>query len=214
MRAYGSSKDIADQVAKMDAEDKAKGVSPDQYRSIAWGLKPSAAKTYKATYPDGTTAMLNAAEYFSVANLKKMEPDENLEYLENFSKSMIDDYGNLRSDIYRKLYEGKRDLKIDTGLGTDQSKQEYQKSMVEAKRLQEEQKAYAPFTPADTFGSSFVPGEKPRTSSVPAVNLPSPTVNKPMDFRNPNDLAKMNSSAPSGFEIDPVTGYLKLKTPK
>ena len=123
LRNNGSPDEIKAEVARLDAIDKANGVDPSQYQSVKMGYRPSDAPTMQAKYPDGTTKMLSAADYFSTANLKKLYPKASDAQIAQLGQS-IDENGNFRSDnslnLQQKLY-GDASVKDSTGLVQEKS---------------------------------------------------------------------------------------------
>ena len=85
MQNYGSSSDIK----KLDDEDAAKGLPRDQWRSVLWGLKPSQSFT----------------DSISAQTLKSKFPNLTDDQINDYRNQLIDENGNLRSNLYAKQYE-------------------------------------------------------------------------------------------------------------
>jgi hypothetical protein len=143
-----------------------------------------------------------------------------------YSKSVLDDYGNFRSELYQNLYAKKYDIMTE--------KQEYQRNQLYNQKQIEEKKAYAQFTGGDTPFSSFVPGSEELSADAAAAaskasEAASSNLDKPYTAIGPhvespsgqNSLGKSVSvSSPELYhtdakeetEIDPETGLLRKKS--
>lgn len=83
--------------------------------------------------------------WYSMENLKKLYPNSDEEYLERISRMYIDENGNMRSQLYRDLYSNRYELEED--------KRTYQETTLENKKLDEEEKAYLPYTMGNPLSS-------------------------------------------------------------
>mgnify|MGYP001598002374 CR=1 FL=1 len=92
-----SAAEIKEAIAKLNAEDAAAGKSPDQYRSVLWGLTPD-------------QATLNE---WSLANLKKAYPTYSDEQIQLIRDSFIDENGNYRSRFYQTAIGNKVNNRLD-----------------------------------------------------------------------------------------------------
>ena len=118
LRNNGSPEQIAAEVARLDAIDKANGVDPSQYQSVKMGYRPTSEPTIQAKFPDGTTKMMSASDYFSPANLKKIYPTADDNEIAKLAGD-LDENGNFRSTanlgLQQKLY-GDSSVRGSTGL--------------------------------------------------------------------------------------------------
>jgi len=181
-KASGSAKDVKALIERYDAEDAKAGKSPDQYRSVLYGLKPSAA---------------NAA-YFTRENFKKLYPYFTDAQLDKAISAYIDENGNYRSDIYQKLYansivknEGDRfSFQMTTAqeaINAAKQKENEQyavttQQQIEAMRLGQGETGYVAQTgtagPAEASGETAPAAQTGPTGPVPAQGRPTETVYK------------------------------------
>ncbi len=141
---YGTPAQIKTAVDKMNAEDQAKGIDPAMYRSVLWGLVPSA----------------ETKNFFSIENLRKVYPEMSDEDLQRVKNLTVDSNGNYMSGLYQKLYQSQFNLQ---GTGTEQMRDDYQQNKLFQKKLDEEKKAYAPYTGGNPF-SSYQPTGDPNVA--------------------------------------------------
>jgi len=165
LKASGTPSEIAAAIAKMDAEDRAKGIPQNQYRSTL--LKPSG----------------DVASLYSVANLKSKYPDMTDAQIAAYRNSVLDENGNLRSAIYSKYYSG-----VASNL---KSAKDAAETLVTTKALSDEQRAYGDpnnvlTKPTDVGSAPQATGlvetpkvETPKTET-PAVSGVSAPVIKPV----------------------------------
>jgi len=122
-------------------------VASDPEKAKLWGL-----------VPDDETK-----QFFSLENLRKLYPDLPNDELILYRNMVINDQGNFQSSLYKQLYSEKNDL--------TKGKKEYQSQTLYNKKLNEEEKAYAPYTGGNPF-SSYVP----QGSDVSSVLNANPSV--------------------------------------
>jgi hypothetical protein len=102
-----------------------KSATPEQIKNdlteeekLKWGLKPSA----------------DQLQFFTTANIKSKFPNLTDEEIEDYKNSIIDQYGNYRSELYQTLYTNQ--------YKTKQEKKTYQEAQVQSKAALAEEKAY------------------------------------------------------------------------
>lgn len=112
-----------------------------------WGLVPT----------QETLAFIN--------NLKATYPDLTDEQVQNIKGSLVDQFGNIRSELYSTLYRNRYQ--------TEQEKRLAQETTLYNKKLQETEKAYAPYTKSDNPFLQYQGMEQP--ALPPATeNAPNP----------------------------------------
>ena len=128
-RASGS----PDQIAKLNAEDQAKGLPRDQWRTTRWGLSPS-------------QEMLDS---LNINTLKQKYPNETEADLQNMINKIIDPSGNFRSTLYQKQFDA-----VDTARA---AKEEFQRSTLLKQNQQADKEQMNEFTDPVTEpgGSAF-----------------------------------------------------------
>lgn len=155
IRKFGSS----DQINKLDEEDRAKGLPPEEWRTKKWGLKPD-------------QDLLNS---ISAEALKKKFPDLTDEEIKDYRNQIVDQYGNMRSDLYQKQYEQMYNITKGKTLEQrfNESLADYQKRMQSQRLLDEEAKKMQEFTERqDEFSKKAIVPEapsKPITPEKPAT---------------------------------------------
>lgn len=195
---YGTPAQIKAEVDKMDAEDKAKGIDPAMYRSVTWGLVPSA----------------ETKNFFTIENLRKVYPEMSDEDLQRVKNLTVDSNGNYMSGLYQKLYQSQFNLQ---GTGTEQLRDDYQQNKLFQQKLDEEKKAYAPYTggnpfssyqptgdpnvkPKETFGGTAA--QKNTTTTTPKTpTTPAPTTT-PTYTPDPGFHAAANPDVIAGQKAD------------
>lgn len=144
IRKFGSS----DQIKKLDDEDRAKGIPQDQWRSSKWGLKPS-------------QDLLNG---ISAEALKAKFPELTDQEINDYRSQIVDQNGNLRSDLYQKQYEQIYRVK-QGGTLEDRFKEslsDYQKRMQTQRLAEEEAKKMQEFTQRqDDYSKKAIVPEAP-----------------------------------------------------
>lgn len=90
MASHYSTSATPEQIQSLIDEDKAKGLSRDEWRATKWGLVPSQ----------------DILDKFSMENLKERYPDQSEKELQAYRDTVLDENGNYRSSIYSKYYSG------------------------------------------------------------------------------------------------------------
>jgi hypothetical protein len=118
-----------------------------------WGMVPSA----------------EIKDWYSQENLKSLYPDMSDEEISKISNMVIGEDGNYRSSMYQNLYANKYDL--------GEQKSTYQQEKLYQQKLDEEKKAYAPFTQTNPLSSyqPSVPESKTPASITPTSAAPIKT---------------------------------------
>ena len=181
------------------SEEIAAFVAANPDKAKEWGLIPS--DEHK--------------QWFSKENLKSLYPDMTDSEIDTISGMIIDpDTGHYRSELYQNLYSNKYQL--------GEEKKSYQWEKLYQQKLDEEKKAYEPFTKQNPFSSFYdkdaIPQEYKETEETftpdPTSNVPSsqqamrdavqqnaPSSNVPSSQQAMRDTVQQNTPAPlSGLE--------------
>lgn len=152
------------EIKRLIDEDIAKGLTKDQWRATKWGLTP------------GQDVLNN----LSVEAMMQNDPKLTREMAERYRASIIDENGNYRSNLYQTQYS--KNYGIDPNSVFNQ-REVYKANKVWEKSLDDERKAYAPYTSivsqiagSNTGGSPGLrPGENESTGAavVDSQNNPS-----------------------------------------
>jgi len=147
-----------EQIAMIDDEDK--NLPENQKRLVKWGLKPSG----------------NVVNFFNEEYLKQQYPKLSSQEIKNYIESTIDSAGNYRSNLYQKLAGNKLNTLYGLNLsqGASQSKESYQKDIVQQKALDAESKAYREYTSTQPNDFSVSSSSAPKT--LPSTSTPSSTI--------------------------------------
>ncbi|MCK9369480.1 hypothetical protein M0R04_06070 [Candidatus Dojkabacteria bacterium] len=158
--------------------------SPDQIKNdltddekIRWGLKPS----------QETLDFVN--------NLKTNYPDLTDEQINNIRGTLIDQNGNLRSELYGNLYTNRYNL--------GQNKQLAQEQTLFDKKTLETEKAYEQYTPSDnpfirSEGNVNLPGTSPTTTQEPSTDT--------YKYEAPTSVSQSSSSV-QNTPAGPITNW-------
>lgn len=136
--------------------------------------------------------------WFSPENLKKLYPDLSDEEIGNYSKSVLDDNGNYRSQLFQKAMGSKLDIgqqKKSTQMGGvqyDANGNIISASGAIGKNALETESAYRPFSMGTAFSKDSGIGQ---STSTPT---PAPTPKLPVPDSQPQI-----SSMPEGWEVGP-----------
>lgn len=198
---YATPDQIQQTTAKMDSEDAAAGKSSDQYRSNLWGLKPSQ----------------STLDFYSINNLRTKFPDLSNEEIQTLHDTMLDQNGNLRSDIYRKAITNK--------YGISREKKGYQFAELTRQNEEKQRVAESQFNPS--LSSYIPPGseslyepvssketgtqESPTAPAVPRPSSRSLPTGWTMDEQNRPVQPKISVPEPAGSQ--PPTGAVPLTGP-
>jgi hypothetical protein len=124
-------------------------VQKDPTKAQSWGLLPSP----------------NVKQQFSLENLKKLYPDTPDYLLERYASSIIDEYGNYRSQLYQNAYSNK--------IKNLESKESYQSNKIISDYKAKEEKAYKPYEISageDVLSSSY---KTPTSVTTPQTSVPT-----------------------------------------
>jgi hypothetical protein len=156
-------------------------VSANPQKAREWGIVPS----------DDTK------NYFSISNLKALYPDMDDDEIQLVRDMVLDENGNYRSSIYQKLYSNKYD--------TTTQKTAYQQEKLLAQKAKEEEKAYAPYTSAESPFSSYMP-EYAKLSDTAKAELEAKNQTTPTPSTTVKPTPSIVPSADTVTIKDSVTG--------
>ncbi len=183
-----------DQIKKLDAEDASKGLNPNDYRSVKWGIKPS---------QDLVNSM-------SVATLKSKYPNLSDEQINNYRNKILDENGNLRSIIYAKKYEGLDAINkesTDARVAAEKKKD----ILAEKEKVARDQADLNQRTVENQFSGYYQPPSpvKQQAPITPQPQQQAPI--KPVDT-TPQPTIRKSDSAPAGWGINATGNFEKFPT--
>lgn len=142
---YADEQQMSDIISRMDEEDAASGLSPDQYRSATWGLTPSA----------------ETLAWFDPAALAERFPDLSSDEIELLRGQLLDSNNRYRSNLYSTA--------LSDQFNIGRSKQTFQQQELMARAANDAANASQQF---ESSLSSYVP---PETLTSPDVQAPTQT---------------------------------------
>jgi hypothetical protein len=126
-----------EEISRLIQEDQAKGLPREQWRAYNWGLVPSN----------------ETASWFTPENIKKLYPNLTDDEVKDYIRSVLDENGNYRSQLYQNYQNTRYGNMMEGTTGIEGSKDVYQAEQLMNQRMTEEEKAYKDYTMPD---SSFL----------------------------------------------------------
>lgn len=197
LRKSATPDEVKAQIAKWDAEDAAKGLNPDQYRSVKFGLKASSSQLSD----------------YSLDNLRKMYPVLTDEELKKVQGQYIDANGNIVSEATSKQNQALT-KSVTSQLTSGQAAIQREQAIKSEQGIASLQAATsAPAVPsASQMTSTSKPPELPTNPSAPT------DLNKPIEVEKPKENpvgTALNQTAPATpTTATPPTGATYISDPK
>ncbi len=168
----GSTKDINDFI---NGNGDPKLAEENRKKAQEWGLLPSS---------DMTT-------WLDKANLKKLYPDMSDAELDVIRGMFVDENGHYKSNLYQSLWSNKYEL--------GEQKKTYQQQKLYEQKLNEENKAYQPYTSGNPFSSFY---NKINTNNTPA-DVVTPPGSNPSSPTDTSSTPPANSSGTKPYMRNP-----------